>query len=192
MFNILCLPKGLIALGIGKKVKDLRVRLGLTQEDLADRAELSKGFISQVERDLTSPSISTLIQILECLGTNLKDFFADTQDKKTVYKKQDMFVKTDVEQKTEIVWLLPNAQGCSLEPILLTILPGGRSWPDHPHEGDEFGYVLSGTVTLHLGDKCMRIRRGESFFYSPKHTHYLENKGSTVAKVMWVSSPPSF
>jgi transcriptional regulator with XRE-family HTH domain len=180
------------ALSIGNKVKELRVRLGLTQEDLADRAELSKGFISQVERDLTSPSIATLKEMLECLGTNLKDFFADTPEVKTVYKKQDMFTKTDAEQKTEIVWLLPGAQGCSLEPILLTIEPGGSTWPDHPHEGDEFGYVLSGTVTLHLGEKKMRVRRGESFFYSPKHAHHLENTGKVPARVLWISSPPSF
>ncbi len=178
---------------IGKKVKDLRIRLGLTQEDLADRAELSKGFISQVERDLTSPSIATLEQILECLGTTLKDFFAEVQEQpKTVYKKQDMYVKTDLEQGTEIVWLLPGAQGCSLEPILLSLEPNGKTWPDPPHEGDEFGYVLSGTITLHLGDKQLRVKRGESFFYSPKHTHYLENTSGQTAKVIWVSSPPTF
>lgn len=177
---------------IGKKVKDLRVRLGLTQEDLADRAELSKGFISQVERGLTSPSIATLEELLECLGTTLKDFFADVAEPKTVCKKQDMYIKEDAERKTQIVWLLPGAQGCSLEPILLTIEPGGSTWPDPPHEGDEFGYVLVGTVTLHLGDKKHKVKRGESFFYSPKHTHHLENTGGAPARVLWVSSPPTF
>lgn len=59
---------------IGKKIKHLRIKNGLTQEELADRSELSKGFISQLERDLTSPSIATLVDILECLGTNLKEF----------------------------------------------------------------------------------------------------------------------
>ena len=57
---------------IGAKLKELRVLKGLTQEELADRAELSKGFISQVERDLTSPSIATLMDILQCLGTTLR------------------------------------------------------------------------------------------------------------------------
>ena len=56
---------------IGSKLKELRVLKGLTQEELADRAELSKGFISQLERDLTSPSIATLIDILQCLGTTI-------------------------------------------------------------------------------------------------------------------------
>ena len=65
---------------IGSKLKELRVLKGLTQEELADRAELSKGFISQLERDLTSPSIATLIDILQCLGTTIGDFFTETPD----------------------------------------------------------------------------------------------------------------
>ena len=56
---------------IGAKVKELRVQKGLTQEELADRTELSKGFISQLERDLTSPSIATLMDILQALGSLL-------------------------------------------------------------------------------------------------------------------------
>ena len=63
---------------IGAKINQLRKKNGLTQEELADRCELSKGFISQVERGLTSPSIYTLIYMLECLGTNLKDFFNES------------------------------------------------------------------------------------------------------------------
>ena len=62
-------------MSIGNRLKELRVLKGLTQEELADRAELSKGFISQVERDLTSPSIATLTDILQCLGTSLSEFF---------------------------------------------------------------------------------------------------------------------
>ena len=62
---------------IGEKIKELRIERGLTQEELADRAELSKGFISQVERDLTSPSIATLEDIVISLGTDLTSFFSE-------------------------------------------------------------------------------------------------------------------
>lgn len=65
-------------MSIGSKLKALRILKGLTQEELADRAELSKGFISQLERDLTSPSIATLMDILQCLGTTIGEFFAET------------------------------------------------------------------------------------------------------------------
>ncbi len=60
---------------IGNRLKELRVLKGLTQEELADRSELSKGFISQLERNLTSPSIATLMDILQCLGTTIGEFF---------------------------------------------------------------------------------------------------------------------
>ena len=73
---------------IGNKIKDLRVQKGLTQEELADRAELSKGFISQLERDLTSPSIATLIDLLQVLGTTPKDFFDDESENQIVFHKR--------------------------------------------------------------------------------------------------------
>ena len=65
---------------IGSKLKEIRTLKGLTQEELADRAELSKGFISQLERNLTSPSIATLTDILQCLGTTLGEFFNETPE----------------------------------------------------------------------------------------------------------------
>ncbi|MBO4594689.1 MAG: helix-turn-helix transcriptional regulator, partial [Clostridia bacterium] len=68
---------------IGEKIKDLRLSCELTQEELADRCELTKGYISQLENDLTSPSIATLIDILSALGTDLKEFFSsdETEEK---------------------------------------------------------------------------------------------------------------
>ena len=80
---------------IGAKVKELRVQKGLTQEELADRTELSKGFISQLERDLTSPSIATLMDILQALGTDLKDFFNEEPEEQIVFKESDYFEKLD-------------------------------------------------------------------------------------------------
>ena len=68
--------EGFHLIDIGGKIKRRRIRLGLTQEELAARTELSKGFISQLERNLTSPSIATLADILEALGTSLADFFS--------------------------------------------------------------------------------------------------------------------
>ena len=83
---------------------------GLTQEELADRSELSKGFISQLENDVTSPSIATLVDVLTCLGTDLKTFFGEEQDNQIVFCEEDYFVKTDESQGNEIAWIVPNAQ----------------------------------------------------------------------------------
>ena len=138
---------------IGNKIKTLRNSKRLTQEELADRAELSKGFISQLERDLTSPSIATLTDILQCLGTNLKDFFNDEEEEQIVFHKEDYFEKKDEELGNTIEWIIPNAQKNEMEPIRLTLDPGGSTYPDLPHEGEEFGYVLSGSILIHFGNR---------------------------------------
>ena len=65
---------------LGEKIRRMRNQKGLTQEELADRCELTKGYISQLENDLTSPSIATLIDILYALGTDLKEFFSDIEN----------------------------------------------------------------------------------------------------------------
>ena len=111
---------------IGSKIKELRMRNGLTQEELADRSELSKGFISQLENDLTSPSISTLEDILQCLGTTLSDFFSKEEETvQLVFGEDDYFEKDDEELGSRIEWIIPNAQKNMMEPIRLTLQPGG-------------------------------------------------------------------
>lgn len=176
---------------IGYKIKALRVAKHLTQEELANRAELSKGFISQVERDLTSPSIATLIDILQCLGTDLKEFFNDEEDNQVVFHREDYFEKNDEELGNKIEWIIPNAQKNEMEPIRLTLKPGGSTYMDLPHEGEEFGYVLNGNITIHIGNQIHRAKKGEAFYFTPSQRHYLV-AGKNGATIIWVSSPPSF
>ena len=178
---------------IGSKIKRLRVRLGLTQEELAARTELTKGFISQLERDITSPSIATLMDILEALGTNVSEFFSEREtDAVAVYTAEDMFLKEDEDAGVTIRWLVTNAQKNAMEPILVTLSPGASTEQQDPHEGEEFGYVLSGVITLVSGEQKRKVRRGDAFYFRPTGVHYLINTGKSEGKVLWVSTPPSF
>ncbi|WP_066498480.1 helix-turn-helix domain-containing protein [Abyssisolibacter fermentans] len=179
-------------MNIGKKIKRLRIKHGLTQEELADRSELSKGFISQVERDLTSPSIATLVDILESLGTNLQDFFNERQEEKIVFTKNDYFVKMDEDLNYEIQWIVPNAQKNIMEPILFELKENGRSNIDYPHEGEEFGYVMYGSVFVHLGSEKYKVKKGECFYFKADKDHYISNACKTKAKVLWINTPPNF
>ena len=177
---------------IGNKLKELRIGKGLTQEELADRAELSKGFISQIERDLTSPSIATLVDILQCLGTNLNEFFSDDEEEQVVFGDEDYFEKKDTDLKNTIEWIIPNAQRNMMEPIRLTLKPGGLTYRDLPHEGEEFGYVLKGSIKIHIGHKSYTAKKGESFYFTPHSEHYIEAFGTSGAVILWVSPPPNF
>lgn len=177
-------------MNIGPKIKQLRIKQALTLEELASRSELTKGFLSQVERDLTSPSISTLEDILEALGTTLADFFKETKDEQIVFKEQDYFV--DEKDEYTISWIVPNAQKNEMEPILLELLPEGKSQEINPHDGQEFGYVLSGRVTLVCGNKRATIKKGETFYINGDEMHYLENESKSAARIIWVTTPPIF
>ena len=179
-------------LNIGEKLRDLRSLRELTLEEVANRCDLSKGYLSQLERNLASPSIATLSDILECLGSNLHSFFSDSRPDKVVFTPQDVFEKVDDTQGITVTWLVPNAQRNEMEPILITIEAGCSSVIDYPHEGEEFGYVLAGKITVHLGQYRYVAKKGDSFYIYPHLAHYLENSGKTASKILWVSSPPSF
>ena len=177
---------------IGSKIKNLRLLNGLTQEELGDRCELSKGFISLLESDKTSPSMATLEDILSALGTDFAHFFREESAEKVVYGKDDFSVKRDQELKNEICWLIPNSQKNEMEPILITIEPGGSTYPDNPHEGEEVGYVIEGVITIVIDEERYQARKGESFYLSCDKPHFLENNTGRPAKAIWISSPPSF
>ena len=175
---------------IGAKIKRLRLSNQLTLEELANRSELTKGFLSQLERDLTSPSIATLENILEALGTNLKDFFSEDEDEQIVFSKDDFFENTQDDYK--ISYIIPNAQKNEMEPILIELKEDKKSMEIDPHDGEEFGYVIQGKVTLVNGEEEYEVKKGETFYLKGNLPHYIVNKNDTLAKVIWVSTPPIF
>ena len=180
-----------MSVDIGKKIRGLRQKNGLTQQELADRCELSKGFISQLESDQTSPSLSTLEDILTTLGTDFGEFFRSDQEAEPVIRREDVFVK-EMDEGQIIRWLIPDAQKKELEPILVELPAGTRTETVSPHEGEEFGHVLSGSTVLVVGEKEYRVRRGDSFSLKPSEPHYLKNTGKLPCEVLWVVTPPNF
>lgn len=176
---------------IGHKIKQLRKQKNLTLEELASRCELTKGFLSQLENDLSSPSIATLNDILEALGSSLPEFFSKEEENlKTVFRESDFF--EDDKEDYSITWIVPNTQKNDMEPILLTLKEGGESFEMQPHSGEEFGYVLEGSVVLEIAGKKQIVRKGETFYLHGKEFHRILNTNKKTAKVLWVSTPPLF
>ena len=176
---------------IGRRIRDLRNQNGLTQQELADRTELTKGFISQLERGQVSASVVTLFDLIECLGTTPADFFKSSGAEKIVYGEKDFFEKVE-ENGNSTTWIVPSAQGNRMEPVLVTLQPHTALTQDDPHDGEEFGYVLSGRIALYRQETRFDVKAGESFYYEADKAHRIENPGSRPARFLWVSSPPSF
>lgn len=177
-------------INIGAKIKQIRLQRDLTQEELATRCELTKGYISQLENDLCSPAISTLDDILNVLGVTLREFFTESGNEKIVFGAEDYFV-SDYEDKS-MVWLVPNSQKNEMEPIILTLQPNAESNLREPFEGEEFGYILEGRIEIIADDKKYKVKKGETFYINGKNQHTLFNCGKTVAKILWVVTPSNF
>ena len=167
---------------IGKRIRQLRIRNGLTQAELASRCELTKGFVSQLENNLATPSLPALMDLVEALGSDMSAFFSEEKETRIVFGKDDFF--EDERDNVTISW--------AMEPIILTIQPRQASQHMMPHEGEEFGLVLSGTVQLVNGVKKHRIRKGETFYIRGEQEHYLANETASPARVLWITTPPLF
>lgn len=174
---------------IGLKIKNLRLIKNLTQEELANRCELTKGYISQLENNLTSPSIETLKDLLNALGTTFSDFFSD-DDEQIVFKNEEYIEKINGDNK--ILWLVPTSQKNSMEPIIVELNPGAVTEKDLAHEGEEFGFVLNGKILLTLGKKSFEVNKGETFYFPANKPHFIKNISNEISKILWVSCPPNF
>ena len=175
---------------IGSKIKTLRIKNNLTLEDLASRSELSKGFLSQIERNLSSPSIATLEDIVEVLGISLQDFFKDEVNEKYVYTSKDFFV--DDKGGHKITYLVPSSK--KMEAIELTLGIDESSQDIKTHEGEEFAYVIKGKVKLIdlSNDIEYILTKGDTFYLNGEFKHRIKNISKQESKVIWISSPSIF
>ena len=179
---------------IGSRIRRFRIANDLTQDELALRADLTKGFISLLERDHTSVSIEALAQILGVFGKSLAEFFREMEsgDERVIFRRADRVLVEGNDEEETIELLIPGAQSNIMDPVLVTIEPGKAS-VDQGHEGEEFGMVLTGTVILEIeGSKPHPVRKGECFYFESSRPHTLTNRGKRIATILWVVSPPVF
>ena len=176
---------------VGERIRDLRMSYRLTQEELAHRSSLTKGFISQLERDLSSPSLESLVGILRALDTDIVTFFKDQEEEGFVFGEEDAVNTDTYPEVAEFRLLVPGGANCDMEPALVTLAPG-QEITEKSHAGEEFGYVLQGQVQVTYGERRMTARRGQCFYFVSDRGHKLANPFSRRAKVLWVSSPPGF
>lgn len=172
---------------LGSKVKRLRIAKGYTQEELADRCDLSRSFISQLESDKVSPSVETLERVLRVLGTDLKHFFSD-EPKKIVFKKSERVPVYDLPKGVKIDILMDGIEDKEIDAKIVELEPGTQTEQEDYHEGDEFGYVIEGSVEVYIDGKKYKAKEGDCFYYSADCIHYLKNSGKEKAKLLWIQT----
>ena len=172
---------------IGARIKHLRQINGLAQADLAERAGLTKGAISQIERNLTSPSVANLLQILDALTETPSTFFADDDEEKVLFRKADA-LPSDVTGYPSFDTLLPKSRYRTIVAYRATIKSGKETPPEPAQEGENYVFVLAGRLGLRLGKASYVARKGESLYFRAETEFAFSNKGKTPVDFLWLRS----
>ena len=165
---------------IGQRIRNLRIQKQLTQEELGERTDLSKGYISQLEHNQSSPSMETFFAILEVLGCAPADFFAAEQPThKVVYHPADQTTYDDEALGYRVKWLVPASNENQLEPVTVTLAPSGRFKTFEPSPAETFIMVQTGTLSLQLGAQQYAAPAGDTLYFHATKTHQIRNLGTT-------------
>jgi transcriptional regulator with XRE-family HTH domain len=177
---------------LGRKIRDLRLRRGLTVQQLAEASKLSKGFISQVENDRTSPSLATLRDLALALETSVAYLVVEEDQVPYVVRRNER-PRVQVGGNTSKVEVLSAQPKRNLE-LLMAELPPGMPAGDkrHYHHGEECLVVLDGRVRLTCGEHVLVLETGDSCHYDGRVPHAVENCGTTMARVMISITPAAF
>ena len=179
---------------LGKQIRLYRKQKNLTLKQVAEKAECSDAFISQVERNLASPSIATLKRIANALDINLITLIQadESQTDQVVTRKKDrvQFKFPHAEVYSEL--LTTNIRSKQMQPLYKIVKPGAGSEGTYKHEGEEMGVVLEGTLRLTVDDQVWDLEPGDAFYFHSSRKHGYRNTGEKDARLIWVITPPTF
>jgi transcriptional regulator with XRE-family HTH domain len=178
---------------LGRRLRTLRQRAGLSQRELARRAHVSNGAISTIEADKVSPSVSALRRILSALGLSMGEFFAESGavDEQVVYRAREL---------TEIAGgavsyrqVGADLRGRTLQMIHERYRPGARSGRHLlSHQGEEAGLVIQGRLALEVDGRRYELEHGDAYRFDSRRPHSFANAGDTDLVIVSACTPPTF
>jgi transcriptional regulator with XRE-family HTH domain len=182
---------------IGSTIRRLRRARGLSLRDIGRSTGFSISFLSQVERGLSSISLTSLHTLAVALGVEMSEFFPEPQLERAASTRVNRRTgDSRLPIRSAHTYRLLGAAGFdrALEPLLVTIAPGEEADPrdDYAHEGEEFAYVLSGELVFTVDGVEHTLEAGESIHWKSTVPHLVRNDGAVSAEVVWVLTPRLF
>ncbi len=180
---------------IGEQLRELRLVKSLTLRKVAEKAGISVGYLSQLERNHSRLPIGVLKKISDVLGVHMNWFFQQTNE--GAPGERDVVVRANNRRRMSFTGLgiteellSPNLSG-PLEMLISTIEAGADS-EDYSHDGAEAGLVLSGTLELWVSGRYFLLKEGDSFAFKSTDVHRCANPSGTATRVLWVITPPHY
>jgi transcriptional regulator with XRE-family HTH domain len=178
---------------LGESIRALRDTRGQSLKQLAEATGLTQSFLSQVERELTSPSVASLRKIAEALGTSVATFFGGGSPNGRLVRKDDRPVLVHPKRRWRDSLLTPSMSG-KLQVIWSEIEPGGGSGDEpYSHNSDEeCVIILRGKLDFWVGDEHYKLNTGDALTFESRLPHKNRNPGPGKTQVLWVMTPPSY
>lgn len=182
---------------LGEKIRALRKKIGMTQKELAEQVGLTPSFISQLEKNLISPSLDSLLKLSEKLNTQ-PIYFLIEGDASSLQKmvirpeeRQEVRFPAIKDKNVKFQLLVSDVLNRRMEPYHLTIKEGaGVDGHFYSHKGDEFAYVIEGEVEVEINNEKHKLKQGDSLYIGSTFPSKWENIGKMDAVILWVLSPP--
>lgn len=181
------------SLQLGTTLRKFRLEKNLTLQQLADMVGATASYLSQLENEKVSPSIQSLKKIADVLEVSLIEFFENDLINDPVINPPNEWTQLslngwDAEVK-QMIRLVGNKK---MQPFFTTIPPGGGAFDHYAHPGEEFVYVLEGTLTLDLDGETKEVPAGSSAYFSSMMPHTWKNLSDNDCRMIWVCCPPSW
>jgi transcriptional regulator with XRE-family HTH domain len=173
------------AAGVGANIRHLRTVKGLTLDRLAAMSELTRGYISLVERGLKMPSIAALLRMAKALDVNVAYFFdphSQAAPRYTLFRQQER--STIREGGFELIALAAGRTGKMMEPFLMC--PPMKSAFRASHPGEEMLFVISGRVAIKLDGEELLLSKGDCLYFSGETPHEVRSLGRQKAEILVV------
>jgi transcriptional regulator with XRE-family HTH domain len=174
---------------LGKRLRILRNKRGLTLTQLGEQVSLSASYLSQIERGVAMPSLPKLTVIANALGVEVRHFFEeDASSPHPTRSNQGKRLKNTAGVVVELLSADPT--GKQIQPYRLVCQPGASRDRSPTYPGEEFGLVLKGELTVTVGEETFVLKAGDSIHYETLQPHSWRNEGNEACVAVWAVSPP--
>jgi transcriptional regulator with XRE-family HTH domain len=180
-------------LQLGRRVRKLREGRSLSLKQLAAMASVSESFISQVERGVANPSVSSLRRIADGLDTSIGALFEGRQGNGSVVRAVDRLRLTHPQHRWSDYLLTP--QSARRLQVILSVIAPGEGSGDEPYRHDsdeECVIVLKGRLEFSVEDQSYVLEEGDSLTFESRLPHWNRNPGTGETEVLWIITPPSY
>lgn len=185
----------LSAVRMGAKLRQFRLAKRLTLKEVAIQADCSESMLSKVENDRITPSIGLLHRLVSILGTNMTALFEQNSGRVVARQGERPSITQSEERggrSVSLELLTPSPSPVLFQANIHSVPPRCGSDGRIVHKGEDFGYVLEGTLELSVGDETFTLRAGDSFYFPSDLPHGYRNAGRKVLRVLWFNTPATF